>query len=258
MRSFRAKPVDVGRARSRSLAARFGTELRLARMTAGLTQRQLARRAMVTQQEVSRVERGNERSTLETRCRLAAACGAELGWRLYPNASVSLRDSGQLRLAQAIVRAAHPRWTPRLEVPVGNADLRAADIVLESDDEVLHIEVERTLVDFQAQLRAAQLKRESLAAELQRPVRLVIAVPDTRAVRARVGAVCRPPARKLAELSEKHLGSSSRNVGRRWRTGSCSFESARLLSVRVHQRRRLVVRRRGTPATRVGGAALTS
>ena len=69
---------------------------------------------------------------------------------------------------------------------MGSGDLRAADIVLESDDEVLLIEVERTLVDVQAQLRAAQLKRESLAAELRRPVRLVIAVPDTRAVRARL------------------------------------------------------------------------
>ena len=166
-------------------------------MTAGLTQRQLALRAMVTQQEVSRVERGSERSTLETRCRLAAACGAELGWRLYPNSSVSLRDSGQLALAQAIVSAAHSRWTPRLEVPVGNAGLRAADIVLESDDEVVQIEVERTLVDLQAQLRAAQLKRESLAAEMERPVRLVIGVPDTRAVRARLAPYADLLARSL-------------------------------------------------------------
>jgi transcriptional regulator with XRE-family HTH domain len=186
MRSLRAKPSDIGRARSRILAARFGAELRLARVTAGLTQRQLARLAKVSQQEVSRVERGSERSTLETRCRLAAACGTELGWRLYPSSSLGLRDSGQLGLAQAIVQNAHPRWTPALEVPVGEDDLRAADVVLESGDEVLHIEVERTLVDFQAQLRAAQLKRERLAARLRRPVRLVIAVPDTRAIRARL------------------------------------------------------------------------
>jgi transcriptional regulator with XRE-family HTH domain len=173
-------------------------------MTAGLTQQQLARRAMVSQQEVSRVERGHQRSTLETRCRLAAACGAELGWRLYPYASVSLRDSGQLGMAQAIVRAAHPRWTPRLEVPVGRVDLRAADIVLESDDEVLQIEVERTIVDFQAQLRAAQLKRESLAAELLRPVGLVIAVPDTRAVRTRLAP--------YRDLLARSLPISSRSI----------------------------------------------
>ena len=37
------------------------------------------------------------------------------------------------------------------------------------------IEIERSLVDFQAQLRAAESKRESLAARERRPVRLVIA-----------------------------------------------------------------------------------
>src|SRR5439155_26135016 len=52
--------------------------------------------------------------------------------------------------------------------------------------EILHIEIERALVDFQAQLRSAQLKREALAAVEARPVRLVIAVPDTRATRARL------------------------------------------------------------------------
>lgn len=219
-------------------------------MTAGLTQRQLARRAMVTQQEVSRVERGNERSTLETRCRLAAACGAELGWRLYPNASVSLRDSGQLRLAQAIVRAAHPRWTASLEVPVGKSDLRAADIVLEADDEVLHIEVERTLVDFQAQLRAAQLKRESLAALLQRPVRLVIAVPDTRAIRARVAP--------YADLTARSLRSSPRSIWAALRGTSIVggdgilFVRERTLTLRSRTPAPTAgVRRRGTPATRV-------
>ena len=80
---------------------------------------------------------------------------------------------------------------------MGNADLRAADIVLESDDEVVQIEVERTLVDLQAQLRAAQLKRESLAAEMERPVRLVIGVPDTRAVRARLAPYADLLARSL-------------------------------------------------------------
>jgi transcriptional regulator with XRE-family HTH domain len=207
MRSLRSKPADVGRARARVLAARFGTELRIARITAGLTQRRLAQRAGVSQQEVSRVERGTVRSTLDTRCRLAAACGHELGWRLYPVASVSLRDSGQLDLAQAIVSLAHPSWKAALEVPIGEADLRAADIVLASPVEIVHIEVERALVDFQAQLRAAQLKRESLAVRLRpgQPVRLVIAVPDTRTARLRLAP--------YAALIQRSLPMSS---GRAW------------------------------------------
>lgn len=204
MRSLRAKPADIGRMRARLLADRFGTELRLARISAGLTQRRLAQRAGVSQQEVSRAERGSLRTTLETRCRLAAACGTELGWRLYPVATVGLRDSGQLDVAQAIVRVAHPRWAAGLEVPVNEGDLRAADLVLESDDEVVLIEVERTLVDFQAQLRAAQLKRDSLALRMGRPVRLVLAVPDTASVRARLAP--------YVDLIARSLPISSRTI----------------------------------------------
>lgn len=210
-------------------------------MTAGLTQRQLAQRAGISQQEASRAERGGERSTLETRCRLAAACGTELGWRLYPTSSVSLRDSGQLGLAQALVRKAHPRWTAHLEMPVGAGDLRAADIVLVSDDEVIHIEVERTLVDLQAQLRAAQLKREGLATRLQRPVRLVIAVPDTRAARARI--------EPFADLISRSLPFTSRNI---WATirGRTAAGGDGLLFVRQRTSTRTLSTTSPTPSHR--------
>jgi hypothetical protein len=142
--------------------------------------------AGASQTEVSKAERGLLDISLDARCRLAAACGHELGWRLYPVATVRLRDSGQLSLAQAIVSAAHRSWRARLEVPVAPDDLRAADLVLTGPTEIIHIEIERALVDLQAQLRAAQLKREGLAQRHSQPVRMVIAVPDTRATRARV------------------------------------------------------------------------
>ena len=149
-------------------------------MTAGLTQSQLARLAGISQGEVSKTENGSTRVGLEARCRLVAATGHELGWRLYPVATVRLRDSGQLTLAQAIIKAAHPSWHARLEVPMGPDDRRAADLVLNGPNEVLHIEIERALVDLQAQVRAAQLKREALAERSSEPVRLILAVPDTR------------------------------------------------------------------------------
>ncbi len=84
------------------------------------------------------------------------------------------------------MHAAHPSWRPQLEVPVAPGDLRAADLLLASAIEIVHVEIERALVDLQAQLRAAQLKREAIArAQQADPVRLVIAVPDTRATRGR-------------------------------------------------------------------------
>lgn len=180
MRTFNSRATDIGRERARYLARRFGAELRVARVTRGMTQEQLASRAGVSQQEVSLAECGRHSVSLDVSCRLAAACGHELGLKLYPIGSVSLRDSGQLAIAQKIAAAVHPSWKAEVERPVAHGDPRAADLVFSSRVETWHVEIERSLVDVQAQIRSAQLKREVLAARDPRPTRLVIAVPDTR------------------------------------------------------------------------------
>ena len=178
----------AARSRSRLLAIRFGRELRIARAAAGLSQRALGRLAGVSQGQVSRAESGTGDLSLEQRCRLTAAVGHELGWSLYPVATVRLRDSGQLAIAETIIASAHGSWRAQLELPVAPDDRRAADLVLSGPEELVHIEIERTLVDFQAQLRSAQLKRRSLAEQHRRPVRLVIAVADSTGNRSRLAA----------------------------------------------------------------------
>jgi transcriptional regulator with XRE-family HTH domain len=214
MQNFRSNARATAASRARWLALRFGQELRIARVAAGLTQAQLARRAGVAQTVVSRAERGLEGASLPVRCRLAAAAGHELGWRLYPVASVGLRDSGQLAIAQAITREAHPSWIARLEVPVTPGDPRAADLLLAGPEEILHIEVERALADLQAQLRAAQLKRGVLTSTNgdDRPVRLVLAVPDTRTTRLRLAP--------FAELLARTMPGRSRQIWGAIRVGS--------------------------------------
>jgi hypothetical protein len=64
--------------------------------------------------------------------------------------------------------------------------MHAADIVLENEQQVIQIEVERALVDFQAQWRAANVKRESFSQRIDRPVVLILAVPDSATVRKRL------------------------------------------------------------------------
>lgn len=103
-----------------------------------------------------------------------------LSVRLFPARSVSLRDSGQLEDVGWIVAQAHQSLHRRIEAPIRPGDPRAADLLPLGPTEALHIEVERYLVDVQAQLRAAQLKRAVLAESLPAPVRLIIAVPRTR------------------------------------------------------------------------------
>ena len=211
MDPFRAQPANIGRARSRYLAVAFGRELRIARMNAGLSQSRLAALADLSQTEVSKAERGRLDISLDARCRLAAACGHELGWRLYPVTTVRLRDSGQLALAQVIVSAAHKSWRPRLEVAIAPGDPRAADLVLTGPTEIIHIEIERALVDFQAQLRSAQGKRDALAARDQRPIRLVIAIPDTMRSRARLAP--------FANLISQTMPNTPRTIWRAIRGG---------------------------------------
>jgi transcriptional regulator with XRE-family HTH domain len=193
-------------------------------MTAGLSQTQLARLAGLSQQEASKAERGATDLSLDARCLLAAACGHELGWRLYPVATVRLRDSGQMELAQAIVGAAHPSWKARLEVPVAPGDARAADLMLVSGTEILHIEIERALVDFQAQLRSATLKREALQTRDERPARLVVAVPDTRMTHLRLAP--------FQELISRTLPARSAHVWRAIRSGE-PLETDGILFVRA-------------------------
>jgi transcriptional regulator with XRE-family HTH domain len=171
--------------RADELAARIARELTSARALAGRTQGEVAREARVSQSFVSQVERGHKLPTVRVMHRLASAVGHDLSIRFYPAGGIRLRDSGQMQMAEAIRAALDPAWRIRLEVPVGPPpDPRAADMVLEAPAEVLQIEIERSLADFQAQVRAAQLKRTTLAERMGRPVRLVIALPDTRRNRA--------------------------------------------------------------------------
>lgn len=172
-----------------AVIARLSREVLAARSVAGLTQREVARRAGISQSMVAHVEVGRAIPSLDVLRRIAAAMGHDLSIRLFPGGGIRLRDSGQLVVAERIRREASPRWRVRLEVPVAPPpDRRAADMVLELTDELVLLEVERALLDLQAQLRAAQLKRTALAETSGRRARLVLAIPDSRRNRLVVAA----------------------------------------------------------------------
>ena len=114
-----------------------------------------------------------------------------------------------------------------MEVPIGSNDLRAADLVLTNDRQTLHIEIERAIVDLQAQLRAAQLKRQEFAKTDERPVRLVIAVPDTHAARSRLAP--------FGELIERALPIPSRAIWRAVRRGDSLDGDGILFVPRPHR-----------------------
>lgn len=53
---------------------------------------------------------------METYARLAAALGADLSARLYPNTGPAIRDRHQAGIPEALLALLHPRWRPHTEV----------------------------------------------------------------------------------------------------------------------------------------------
>jgi len=165
---------------------RLGTDARTTRLAEGLTQAQVAGRARVSQASVSRLEAGDELLSTLIVGRIFGALGMHLSLRAYPGPGVPLRDSGQLALAEVIRPRAHPGWRVTFEAPTGDSSGQAADLVLATDRWGIHIELETRLVDFQAQLRRSQLKRDALQQHRGVPLALVLAVRDSERNRAAV------------------------------------------------------------------------
>jgi transcriptional regulator with XRE-family HTH domain len=250
MQGLRARPIDAARQFTREQLTRFGLEIRTARVSSGISQQALARRSGVSQGFISMVERGRRTPGMDVANRLATACGLQIWLRLFPADGVTLRDSGQLAMATAIVEAAHAGYRCRMEVPVGiPGDRRAHDLVMELPIESLALELERGFADLQAQVRAAQLKRDALAARSDRPVRLVIAAPDTPAIRR----LLRDHAALLASTFEV----PSRAIWRAIRTGRPIGGDGILLVPNQRPRARIITpgiqfdgNSRGVPAAR--------
>jgi transcriptional regulator with XRE-family HTH domain len=182
LRRSRRRPAAVS-ARATRQVRKLATELRTAQASLRISDRALADRAGVDRKTVRRLERGDASMQVSTLAALMAAAGLDLVLQAYEGATVSLRDSGQMEIAEAIRRMCSSAWRVVTEVAAGPYG-RSADLVLFGVDELIHIEIERGGKDFQRQERSAKRKREALAANEARPVRLVLAVEYTRANRA--------------------------------------------------------------------------
>ena len=188
MARTRGRSVHQALARLRQQAAKLGSEVRTARRSMGWSQATAARRAGVAQSSVARFEAGNTRLTLRLMVAVISAVGMEIGIRAFAGGGVTLRDSGQLSLAQDLCSGAHEIWRSHLEEPTAPGTLRAADIVFEGAASGIHVELESNLVDLQAQLRNGMLKRDALQHRLGVPIAFVLGLRDTPANRAAVAA----------------------------------------------------------------------
>lgn len=160
-----------------------GGSIRQARRIAGLTRHDASVRAGVAPSTWQRIEAGSPSVTLENFVAAADAVGLDFVCQTFPGRPPGLRDSGQLAVARHLRWLAHDSWRVTFEERAGDHG-EAIDLVLSGATEMIAIEVERLILDWQAQLRRWLLKRDWLAARYSLPVRLVVVVADSGRNRA--------------------------------------------------------------------------
>lgn len=175
------RPMRRKRAKDRAVAqaARIGGAIKTARGITGFSVAAASARAGIADSTWRRVERGAPGASVATLCAMTDAVGLDFVAQIYPGRGPRLRDTGQLELAHVVSAMVSDAVTVSMEVPAGDHG-EAIDMVLWRPDEILAIEIERLMLDAQAQLRRLNLKREWLAARHRRPVRQVVIVEDTR------------------------------------------------------------------------------
>ena len=103
---------------ARGLALSIGREVMLARTNLALTRRHAAKLAGVSPSTQERVERGDPSVGIATACRVAAGVGLRVWAKAFPVRTPSLRDTGQLRIAEVLRRAAHVAFRVAIELPM--------------------------------------------------------------------------------------------------------------------------------------------
>lgn len=162
----RADAVREADRLTRWLLRDIGREVRLARIAAGLRQVDVARRLGSSPASICRLEKGAVRMLTVARLeRHAAAVGLRPFVKLYP-AARRILDQPQLDLIADLRARLHGSWALSTEVvmPIPG-DLRAADCRFAKGGCVCIGEAYTRLSDFQAQSRAALLKKRDLGAD---------------------------------------------------------------------------------------------
>ena len=139
--------------------ARRAAEVKVQRLTLGISQGLAASRAGMSESAYARFERGDlGRPTLDRICRAARAVGLVPSLSFYPTGE-PIRDAAQLALLARFEALLGPPLRMRREVPLPiQGDLRAWDGRLTDGTRTASIEGESKLYDAQALARRIALK----------------------------------------------------------------------------------------------------
>jgi transcriptional regulator with XRE-family HTH domain len=155
----RQRRGDLGVADARRLRVRVGTELRDARIGAGISQTVAAHAAGISRSQLGRLERGEiRRPNFEQACRAARGLGLSLAVRLYP-VGRPVRDAAQLALLSRFEACLGPGLKVRREAPLPiEGDLRAWDAIVQGGERPFFADAESRLGDIQELTRRLELK----------------------------------------------------------------------------------------------------
>lgn len=177
----RESVAAIGARRSRILRQRLADDLANARLSAGLSVREVARSVGVGAARIERAERGDAGTlTIDLAARIAPVVGLQLAASLHPNGD-PIRDRAHLALLERFRLRLDRGLAWRTEVPMPiPGDLRAADGVIDGPFGTILVEAETRVTDVQAVERRSMLKRRDLGA--RRLILLIAETPNNRNV----------------------------------------------------------------------------
>lgn len=134
-----------------------GEEFRHARISAGLSQQEVADRVRISRSVYSRIERGKLRHlSIVLATRIAMVLGLDLVVRAYPG-GLSIRDAAHAERLKRVLSRVEPPLSYRIEVPLpqreGSPEQRAWDSMIFGRGQQTAVELEMRLYDVQAQTR---------------------------------------------------------------------------------------------------------
>lgn len=179
------RPYDRGLRRGARALVDLGEEYRNARLSLGLSQREVAAAAKIDRADYSRIEAGKlDYLSVARACRVGAVLGLDVSVRAFPGGR-PIRDAGQATALQKLLEHVRPPLAFRTEVPlprtIERPEHRAWDAVLYGSGQRTAIEFERRLYDLQAQLRRHRMKLRDDPVD-----HLLLVVSNTRANRRAV------------------------------------------------------------------------
>lgn len=134
------------------------------REDAGVSITRLARASGVPVAFLWRILNGDERPSIETYARLAAALGADLSAHLYPNTGPAIRDRHQATIQEGLLELLAARWRPFPEVGVRHPVRGWIDLLLHDAQAPLVVatEIESEIGRLEQQIRWSTAKADAL------------------------------------------------------------------------------------------------